>query len=97
MKEGDIGGVCCTMRDKKYLQNFSRKIGMKDIIWKNQIRLKDNIKWVSKETEYRLLVLRMWYSDEILQMELLHINKYSENGSKSIVPSPMHEVMKKME
>jgi len=35
MKEGDIGGVCCTMRDKKYLQNFSRKIGMKDIIWKN--------------------------------------------------------------
>jgi len=39
----------------------------------------------------------MWYSDEILQMELLHINKYSENGSKSIVPSPMHEVMKKME
>jgi hypothetical protein len=34
MNEGDFGGVCFTVRDKKYLQNFSRKIGMKDIIWK---------------------------------------------------------------
>ena len=44
-----------------------------------------------------LLVLRMWYNDELLQMELLHINKYSENESKGVmvvlVLVPIHEVM----
>jgi len=44
-----------------------------------------------------LLVLRMWYSDVLLQMELLRINKYSENESKDIALAPMHEVMKEME
>jgi hypothetical protein len=39
----------------------------------------------------------MWYSEELLQMELLHVNKHSEDGSKSIVPAPMHEVIKEME
>jgi hypothetical protein len=39
----------------------------------------------------------MWYSEELLQMNLLHINKYSENGSNSIVPAPMREAMKEME
>jgi hypothetical protein len=44
MKEGDTGEVCWIVRDKKYLQDFSRKIGMKYTIWKKQIWLKDNIK-----------------------------------------------------
>ena len=42
-------------------------------------------------------MLIMWYSEELLQMKVHHINKYSENESKIIVLAHMHDVIKEIE